>query len=57
MGWGNGITICTFNNEDISKVIVGGTPVTKSYAMDIGVMGYAADVGGDIKVIKHLLAT
>ena len=37
------------------KVIVGGAPVTETYAEDIGADGYAADASRAVKVTKSLL--
>ena len=37
------------------KVIVGGAPVTESYAQEIGADGYASDASRAVKVIKSLL--
>ena len=41
--------------RDQVKVIVGGAPVTESYAKDIGADGYAADASRAVKVTKSLL--
>ena len=38
------------------KVIVGGAPVTETYANEIGADGYAADASRAVKVAKSLLA-
>jgi len=42
--------------RDQVKVIIGGAPVTQSYADEIGADGYADDAGGAVKVAKKLLA-
>jgi len=42
--------------RDQVKVIIGGAPVTKSYADEIGADGYADDAGGAVKAVKALLA-
>ncbi|MCG2768265.1 MAG: cobalamin-binding protein, partial [Anaerolineae bacterium] len=39
------------------KVIIGGAPVTQSYADEIGADGYADDAGGAVKAAQKLLAT
>ena len=41
--------------RDQVKVIIGGAPVTQSYADEIGADGYADDAGGAVKVAKALL--
>jgi 5-methyltetrahydrofolate--homocysteine methyltransferase len=41
--------------RDRVKVIIGGAPVTESYAQDIGADGYAADASRAVKVTKSLL--
>ena len=42
--------------RDQVKVIIGGAPVTQSYANEIGADGYADDAGGAVKAAKALLA-
>jgi 5-methyltetrahydrofolate--homocysteine methyltransferase len=41
--------------RDRVKVIVGGAPVTESYAIEIGADGYAKDASRAVKVAKSLL--
>jgi len=41
--------------RDEVKIIIGGAPVTQSYADEIGADGYADDAGGAVKVAKALL--
>ncbi|MFH1928473.1 MAG: cobalamin-dependent protein [Chloroflexota bacterium] len=41
--------------RDQVKVIIGGAPVTQSYADEIGADGYADDAGGAVKTAKALL--
>ena len=41
--------------RDQVKVIIGGAPVTESYAQEIGADGYAADASRAVKVTKSLL--
>jgi 5-methyltetrahydrofolate--homocysteine methyltransferase len=41
--------------RDQLKVIIGGAPVTESYASEIGADGYAADASRAVKVAKSLL--
>jgi len=43
--------------RDQVKVIIGGAPVTQSYADEIGADGYADDAGGAVKAAQKLLAT
>jgi len=43
--------------RDQVKVIIGGAPVTQSYADEIGADGYADDAGGAVKAARKLLAT
>ena len=43
--------------RDQVKIIIGGAPVTQSYANEIGADGYADDAGGAVKVAKALLGT
>lgn len=37
------------------KVIIGGAPITDSYAMDIGADGYAADASRAVKLVNSLV--
>jgi 5-methyltetrahydrofolate--homocysteine methyltransferase len=41
--------------RDRFKVIIGGAPVTESYAQEIGADGYAADASRAVKLAKTLL--
>lgn len=41
--------------NDRVKVIIGGAPVTESYAKEIGADGYAADASSAVKITKSLL--
>lgn len=41
--------------RDSVKVIIGGAPVTQSYADEIGADGYAADAATAVSVVKQLL--
>lgn len=41
--------------RDSVKVIIGGAPVTQSYADEIGADGYAADAATAVTVVKQLL--
>jgi 5-methyltetrahydrofolate--homocysteine methyltransferase len=38
------------------KIMVGGAPVTKEYANDVGADGYADDAGSAVKMAKSLIA-
>lgn len=38
------------------KIMVGGAPVTKEYANDVGADGYADDAGSAVKIAKSLIA-
>jgi 5-methyltetrahydrofolate--homocysteine methyltransferase len=38
-----------------AKPIVGGAPLTKSYADEIGAAGYAPDAGGAVQLVKRLI--
>ena len=42
--------------RDKVKVIIGGAPVTESYAQEIGADGYASDASRAVKVTKALLS-
>jgi 5-methyltetrahydrofolate--homocysteine methyltransferase len=42
--------------RDQVKVIIGGAPVTDSYAQEIGADGYAADASRAVKLTKSLLS-
>jgi len=48
--------IKALNAEGVSaKVIIGGAPVTQSYADEIGADGYAADAATAVDVVKELV--
>ncbi len=38
------------------KVVIGGAPITQSYADEIGADGYAADAGSAVDVVKKILS-
>jgi 5-methyltetrahydrofolate--homocysteine methyltransferase len=42
--------------RDQVKVIIGGAPVTETYAQEIGADGYAADASRAVKLTKNLLS-
>ena len=42
--------------RSIVKVIIGGAPVTESYAKEIGADGYSSDASRAVKLVKSLLA-
>jgi 5-methyltetrahydrofolate--homocysteine methyltransferase len=42
------------NLRDKVKVIIGGAPVTDSYAEKIGVDGYAADASSAVRKVREL---
>ena len=41
--------------RDTVKIVIGGAPVTQSYADEIGADGYAADAASAVSVVKQLL--
>jgi 5-methyltetrahydrofolate--homocysteine methyltransferase len=41
--------------RDRVKVMIGGAPVTESYAQEIGADGYAADASRAVKAAKSLM--
>ena len=41
--------------RDRVKVIVGGAPVNKKFATDIGADGYASDAGEAVDLVKRLM--
>jgi len=43
------------NVRDQVKIVIGGAPVTDSYAKEIGADGYAADAATAVDVVKSLL--
>ena len=42
--------------RDKVKVVIGGAPVTKNYADEIGADGYAADAGSAVDEVKRVLS-
>jgi corrinoid protein of di/trimethylamine methyltransferase len=42
--------------RDSVKIIVGGAPLNRKFADDIGADGYAKDAGGSVSLVKELLA-
>ncbi|MGM0488783.1 MAG: corrinoid protein [Planctomycetota bacterium] len=42
---------------DVTKVVIGGAPVTQDYADEIGAHGYAPDAASAVDVARNLLAT
>ncbi|HEX9975217.1 MAG TPA: corrinoid protein [bacterium] len=42
--------------RDSVKVVIGGAPVTQSYADEIGADGYAADAATAVSIVKNLLS-
>jgi 5-methyltetrahydrofolate--homocysteine methyltransferase len=38
------------------RIVVGGAPITKSYADEIGADGYAEDASGAVRMVKEVLA-
>jgi 5-methyltetrahydrofolate--homocysteine methyltransferase len=42
---------------DVTKVVIGGAPVTQEYANEIGADGYAPDAASAVDVARQLLAT
>jgi len=42
---------------DVTKVVIGGAPVTQEYADEIGADGYAPDAASAVDVARNLLAT
>jgi 5-methyltetrahydrofolate--homocysteine methyltransferase len=38
------------------RIIVGGAPITKSYADEIGADGYAEDASSAVRLVKEVLA-
>ncbi len=42
--------------RDSVKVVIGGAPVTQSYADEIGADGYAADAASAVAIVKNLLS-
>ena len=46
-----------FRGRDDVKILVGGAPVTKEYAQEIGADGYGADANQAVTELEKLLAT
>jgi 5-methyltetrahydrofolate--homocysteine methyltransferase len=44
-------------NLDVTKIIIGGAPVTQEYADQVGADGYAPDAASAVEVARRLLAT
>jgi len=42
--------------RDQVRVVVGGAPITKSYADEIGADGYAEDASNAVRLVKEVLA-
>ena len=42
--------------RDQTKVLIGGAPITKAYADEIGADGYAADASSAVRVLRGVLA-
>jgi 5-methyltetrahydrofolate--homocysteine methyltransferase len=42
--------------RDQVRIVVGGAPITKSYADEIGADGYAEDASGAVRMVKEVLA-
>jgi 5-methyltetrahydrofolate--homocysteine methyltransferase len=40
---------------DVTKVVIGGAPVTQEYADEIGADGYAPDAASAVDVARNLL--
>jgi 5-methyltetrahydrofolate--homocysteine methyltransferase len=38
------------------RIIVGGAPITRSYADEIGADGYAEDASSTVRLVKEVLA-
>jgi methanogenic corrinoid protein MtbC1 len=39
-----------------ARIIIGGAPITKTYADEIGADGYATDASGAVRVVREVLA-
>jgi 5-methyltetrahydrofolate--homocysteine methyltransferase len=48
-------TLMDSGQRDDVKVIIGGAPVTRKFAEDIGADSYAPDAGAAVNEIKKLL--
>ena len=42
--------------RDQVRIVIGGAPITKSYADEIGADGYATDASGAVRVVREVLA-
>jgi 5-methyltetrahydrofolate--homocysteine methyltransferase len=42
--------------RDQVRIVVGGAPITKTYADEIGADGYAEDASGAVRMVKEVLA-
>jgi 5-methyltetrahydrofolate--homocysteine methyltransferase len=42
--------------RDQVRIIIGGAPITKSYADEIGADGYAEDASSAVRLVKEVLA-
>ena len=42
--------------RDQVRIVIGGAPITKSYADEIGADGYAEDASGAVRMVKEVLA-
>jgi len=39
-----------------ARIVIGGAPITQSYADEIGADGYAPDASGAVRLVRELLA-
>jgi len=44
-------------NLEVTKIVIGGAPVTQEYADEVGADGYAADAASAVDIARGLLAT
>ncbi|MGA3219812.1 MAG: corrinoid protein [Acidimicrobiales bacterium] len=42
--------------RDQARIIIGGAPITKTYADEIGADGYAVDASGAVRLVREVLA-
>jgi 5-methyltetrahydrofolate--homocysteine methyltransferase len=42
--------------RDQASIVIGGAPITKTYADEIGADGYATDASGAVRVVREVLA-
>jgi len=51
--------VVALREADLSgiKVVIGGAPVTREFADQIGADGFATDAGGAVEAVKHALAS